>query len=98
MRAAGLGLRDGDRDELSSWLRASSIRAGLAQRARMVLLAADGLPNAEIARRVGVSGPTVLLWRRRYPGSGIAGLGGAPRSGRPRAPDTEQVVEAAPAR
>jgi transposase len=43
----------------------------LAQRARIVLLAAQGVPNAEIARRVGVSRPTVIQWRNRYEGSSI---------------------------
>ena len=61
MPAAALGLRDGDREELAGWLRSSTIRAGLAQRARIVLLAADGVANVQIARMVGVSGPTVLL-------------------------------------
>ena len=40
--AVALGLREGDREKLSRLTRASSGRAGLAQRARMVLLAADG--------------------------------------------------------
>ena len=40
-------------------MRASSVRAGMAQRARIVLLASEGLRNAEIADRVGVSRPTV---------------------------------------
>ncbi len=66
MRAALLGLCDGDREELSGWLRSSSIRAQLAQRARVVLLAADGVEVVDIARRVGVSVPTVRLWRDRY--------------------------------
>ena len=94
MRAAALDLRDGDRVELSAWVRSSAIRAGLAQRARIVLLAADGLPHAEIARRVGVSAPTVLLWRRRYQRSGVAGLTDAPRSGRPRTIDARKIIEA----
>jgi hypothetical protein len=47
-----------DREVLASWLRAPSIRAGVAQRARSVLLAADGMGTNEIARRVGVSKPT----------------------------------------
>jgi len=34
----------------------------VAQRARIVLLAAEGVSNAEIGRRVGVSRPTVLCW------------------------------------
>jgi transposase len=94
MRAAALDLRDGDRVELSAWVRSSAIRAGLAQRARIVLLAADGLSHAEIARRVGVSAPTVLLWRRRYQRSGVAGLTDAPRSGRPRTIDARKIIEA----
>ena len=46
-------------------MRSSTIQAGLAQRARIVLLAANGLTNIEIATRVGVSRPTVTSWRTR---------------------------------
>ncbi|MCW2811990.1 MAG: family transposase [Friedmanniella sp.] len=54
MRAQPLGLRSGDRELLESWTRSSSIRARLAQRARIVLLAADGVvSNTEIAEWVG---------------------------------------------
>ena len=53
-------LRSGDRELLESWTRSSAIRAGLAQRARIVLLAADGVTNTEIARRVWVSRQTVV--------------------------------------
>jgi hypothetical protein len=53
--AAPLVLRPGDAEKLSSLRRSSTVEAGLAQRAWIILLAADGLPNAEIARRVGVS-------------------------------------------
>jgi hypothetical protein len=49
--APALMLRDGDRDELLRLTRSSSARAGLAQRARIVLLAADGLSNTAIAQR-----------------------------------------------
>ena len=56
-------LREGDRPRLEALTRSSSIRAGLASRARIVLLAAQGLPNAEIARRTGTSRPTVVDWR-----------------------------------
>src|SRR4051794_41572829 len=73
--AAPLVLRDGDRSRLEALTRSSSIRAGLAGRARIVLLAAEGLSNAEIARRTGTSRPTVVDWRAR----GRAGGGGGPR-------------------
>lgn len=60
--------------------------ARLAVRARIVLLAADGVSNAEIARREGVEEPTVRLWRGRYVRSGLAGLRDVTRRGRPTAP------------
>jgi transposase len=94
MRAQPLGLRSGDRDVLESWLRSSSIRAGLAQRARIVLLAAEGVSNTEIAARVDVSRPTVISWRERYRTSGINGLQDEPRSGRPRTIDRARILAA----
>jgi transposase len=90
--AAALGLREGDREELSRLTRASSGRAGLAQRARIVLLAADGESNTAIAAKVGVSRPTVIDWRNRYAEQGISGLNDDPRSGRPRTIDHRQIV------
>jgi DNA-binding NarL/FixJ family response regulator len=72
--AAPSSLRAGDRERLTAWTRASSVRAGLAQRARIVLLAADGMSNTAIAEKVGVARPTVIDWRSRYESSGLAGL------------------------
>ena len=92
MRASPLGLRSGDREVLESWTRSSSIRAGLAQRARIVLLAADGVSNTEIAERIGVSRPTVIGWRERYAASGIKGLEDEHRSGRPRTVDRARIL------
>ena len=92
MRAAPLGLRDGDRERLGTWVRSSTIPAGLARRARIVLLAADGLTNVEIASRVGVSLPTVSGWRDRYREGGIGGLADEARSGRPRRVDHRKIV------
>ena len=60
-----------------------TITAAAAQRARIVLMAAEGVPNAEIARRIGVSRPTVVGWRSRYQERGIAGLADEDRPGRP---------------
>ncbi len=94
MRATPLGLRDGDREKLTGLTRSSSVRAGLAQRARIVLLAADGVSNVEVARLVGVSLPTVSLWRQRYAVSGLGGLADQPRSGRPRRLDHRAIVAA----
>ena len=73
--AAALGLREGDREVLARLMRATSGRAGLAQRARIVLLAAEGASNTAIAERVGVSRPTVIGWRSRYRRQGHHGSG-----------------------
>jgi transposase len=66
----------------------------VAKRARIVLLAADGMPNAQIARTVGVSRPTVIGWRDRYQQGGIKGLEDEPRSGRPPEISEADVVVA----
>jgi transposase len=84
----------GDREVLESWTRSSAVRAGLAQRARIVLLAADGVPVAEIVQRVGVSKPTVIAWRKRYAAEGVGGLTDRPKPGRPAQIDDVAVVSA----
>ena len=90
--APALALRAGDREELVRLTRASSVRAGLALRARIVLAAADGQANERIAERVGTSKVTVLKWRSRYAARGIAGLDDQARSGRPRTLDHAKIV------
>jgi transposase len=53
-------------------------------RARIVLAAAAGRPNAAIARRLDIGEDTVRKWRARFAGEGVPGLDDRPRSGRPR--------------
>ena len=83
-----------DRVELMRWTRSSSIPAGLAQRARIVLLAADGVGTNQIVERVGVSKPTVIGWKKRYAAEGLGGLDDRPKSGRPRTVDELAIVQA----
>jgi transposase len=92
--APALALRPGDRERLAELARLPSVPSGLAKRARIVLLAADGIPNAQIARTAGVSRPTVIGWRDRYRQGGIAALEDEPRSGRPALIDEADVVVA----
>jgi transposase len=87
-----LALRDGDAEVLRSWVRSTTVQAGLAQRARIVLLAADGLTNTEIAARVGVSRQTVVSRRASYLRCGLDGLRDAARSGRPRRIDHAAII------
>jgi transposase len=92
--AAPLALRVGDEPRLTAMARSQTITAAAAQRARIVLLAAEGVPNAEISRRVGVSRPTVVGWRQRYAEAGIAGLANLDRPGRPAVIGDADVVVA----
>jgi transposase len=81
-----------DREVLASWCRSTSIRAGLAQRARIVLLAADGAGTSEIVARTGASKPTVIAWKKRYAAEGVGGLDDRPKPGRPRTTDDVAIV------
>ncbi|MCW2716754.1 MAG: transposase, partial [Pseudonocardia sp.] len=81
-----------DREVLESWLRAPSVAAGLARRARIVLLAADGVPVKDIVERVGVSKPTVIGWKKRYAAEGLGGLADRPKPGRRPIIDEVAVV------
>jgi transposase len=87
-------ISDEDRATLVSWTRSSSIRAGLATRARIVLAAAAGEGTSAIARQVGVSRPTVIQWRTRYAEAGLDGLHDAARAGRPKTVDDAGIIAA----
>ena len=92
--APALRLFEGDQRELQRWTRATTVRAGLAKRARIVLLASEGVANTRIAELADASVVPVLEWRSRYEEAGIAGLGDADRSGRPRELDHSEIVTA----
>ena len=53
-------------------------------RAKMILLAAQGLPNDEIAARLDTRREVVSMWRKRFFEQRLAGLEERPRPGRPR--------------
>jgi transposase len=83
---------------IQRWAQGKRLPMRLVQRARIIQLAASGVFSHEIARRVGVSRPTVQLWRERFLALRCAGLEkDAPRPGRrPTIPDHKiQAVVAA---
>lgn len=63
-----------ERQTLLAWQRATTIRAGVARRARMILLRADGMTITDIARAVGMSRRHVYKWLHRFRQTGLAGL------------------------
>ncbi len=89
--AVAIELSPADEAELRRVVRASSSSQQEALRARIVLQAAEGATNREIAQETGASLPTVGLWRAKFARAGRAGLSDRPRSGRPRLIDDEQI-------
>ena len=65
---------DEQRAVLERWVGAQKTPQSVALRARIVLLAAEGEPNSQIARTLAVSRPTVILWRSRFAEGGTAAL------------------------
>src|SRR3954447_2750026 len=96
--AAGLSLSEAHRKQLKAMNRHRSTPSGIVLRINIILGAAEGLANRVLARRLGTSVPTVLLWRKRYEYEGLAGIfEDRPRSGRPKtisAEREEAIVEA----
>jgi transposase len=76
-------LEQDERAELERLQRSPSVPAGLARRARVVLLMADDISGAEIARMTGYTVVQVSRLRRRFAEERLAGIGDKPRSGRP---------------
>lgn len=78
-----LFLREQERAELERLVRSRSTPPRKRVRARVVLLAAEGLSNRAISRAVGMRYEHVGTWRRRFLEEGLAGLEERPRPGRP---------------
>ena len=81
--ASALLIDDAIRKPLAALARSQKAPHRLVVRARIVLAAADGVPNALIARMLSVSEDTVRTWRGRFTDGGIAGLADRRRPGRP---------------
>jgi len=92
-RPVEIVLSDGERQQLERWARRRRTAAGLAARSRIVLAAAAGDNNSQIARRLDVARPTVAKWRSRFAESRLDGLLDEARPGRPRTIDEARVEE-----
>lgn len=62
------------KSQLENWVRAPSTPQKIVHRARICLLAQEGLPNRRIAQELNTSRPTVILWRNHFLKNGVAGL------------------------
>ena len=82
-----------DQAILSAQARSARAQHRMVIRAKIVLAAANGQPNAAIAADLGMHTDTVRKWRRRFCQHGMDGLGDRPRSGRPADFTPVQVAE-----
>jgi transposase len=85
-----LAITDAERGELQRRVRAHTTPQRAAKRARIVLLAADGVSNRQIAPIVGMNEHTVAHWRHRFQAERLAGLQDRKRPGRPLVYDHDQ--------
>lgn len=92
-RAVELVLSDGEREQLEAWARRRLSAQALATRSRIVLAAAEGLSNTQIAQRLGVHRNTARAWRGRFVVERLDGLVDEPRPGRPRTVTDAKVEE-----
>jgi len=92
-KAVEIALSDAEREQLESWARRRKSAQALAQRSRIVLAAATGKPNTEIAAELGVGRPMVTKWRSRFAEGRLDALVDEPRPGRPRTISDAQVEE-----
>jgi transposase len=83
-KATEIRLDPETRTTLEGWVRARKTEQRHVRRARIVLLAADGMASRAIAREVGVMTGIVSIWRKRFAAAGIDGLKDKPRPGAKR--------------
>ena len=89
-----LAMSDGQRESLEVLARAQSAPHRQVQRARALLMAADGVANTRIAASVGVTAVTVRAWRKRFGEDGLAKLGEVREGRGPKPSIPAETVEA----
>jgi transposase len=81
-----------EREQLEAIQRSRSMPAGIVRRAKIILFSADGMSNADIAKRLDASPFTVGTWRKRFLSDRMQGLHDELRTGRPRSMSDEEVA------
>src|SRR5260370_472870 len=92
-RRLPLVLTDAERRTLEGWASRRKTAQGLAQRARIVLLCAEGKSNIAVAAELGITRMTAGKWRNRFVTARFAGLSDEPRPGVPRTITDAQIEE-----
>jgi len=80
------------RSQLEAMTRSHSLSYSLVRRAKIILMAADGLNNKTIGAQIGLSGSMVGMWRKRFLAQGLIGLYDEPKPGGPRTIGDDQIA------
>jgi putative transposase len=81
-----------EHEQLKAIANSCSLPHALVNRVHIVLMAAEGIPNDTISRKIGLSRQMVSKWRQRYVQQGLSGLHDELRPGRPRSISDEKVA------
>ena len=92
-RSVEIKLSEAERSELERLARGRKVWRAVSDRAHIVLLAAEGLTNVQIANTLDINNLTARKWRNRFSEQGMDGLEDEPRPGRPRCIDDDAVAE-----
>ena len=93
-RAAQIVLSPEEQAIIKKWARGKRLPVRLVQRARIILMASNGILNQDIAIKLGTTRPTVQLWRDRFLAHRLSGLEkDAPRPGRLPSIPAEKITE-----
>ena len=87
-----MAISDGQREVLESLASSRAAAYRLVQRARVLLLAGDGVSNSEISEVAGVSRPTVLAWRAQFEKDGLVGFGAVAKGRGPKPSISDEKV------
>jgi putative transposase len=87
-----VNLTKGEQEQLKSIASSRSMPHGIVNRARIVLMAAAGTTNTDIAKKLNLNIHSVSKWRQRYLQQGISGLHNELRPGRPRSISDEKIA------
>lgn len=91
--AERISLSEEQKSQLRAYARGRKVERRLAERASIILLAAENADNLEIAAKLGISRQTVARWRTRFLKLGMVGIErDAPRPGRSRTLNSEEIV------
>ncbi|KAB2919154.1 MAG: IS630 family transposase [Hyphomicrobiaceae bacterium] len=91
-KAVAIVLDEAEKHELTALTRKHGAPQTMAERARIVLAAASGLMNKEIAAKIGVCKHTVGTWRNRFAERRMDGLYDEPRPGAPREIGDDEIA------